>query len=111
MSEETIAVEHVADPDRFQILLDGEPAGFTQFADSGTDRIFFHTVMDPAFGGRGLGGKLVSAALDRTREEGQSVVALCPFVKGYVEKHPEYADLTVEPTQAHVDVAKAQPQL
>jgi hypothetical protein len=111
MSEETITVEQATDPDRFEILVDGAPAGFSQFADSGTDRIFFHTSMDPAFGGRGLGGKVVSAALDSTREAGLNVVALCPFVKGYVEKHPSYADLTVDPTQAHVDVARAQPQI
>ena len=106
MSDETISVERIDNPDRFQILLDGQPAGYAQFADSGDERVFFHTVMDPAFGGRGLGGKLVSAALDESRASGKSVVALCPFVKGYIEKHDAYADLTAEPTQAHVDLAR-----
>ena len=110
MDENNIGVAEVTGPFRFQITVDGSIAGFAQFADEGDDRVFFHTVIDEAFSGQGLAGKVVSAALDQTREDGKRVVALCPFVKGYIEKHPEYADLTVEATQAHIDLAKSRAQ-
>jgi predicted GNAT family acetyltransferase len=44
-------------------------------------------------GGHGHGSTLVRAALDDVRARGLSVIPLCPFVKAYIEKHPEYADL------------------
>lgn len=110
MDENNIGIAEVTSPTRFQITVDGNVAGFAQFADEGDERVFFHTVIDEAFSGQGLAGKVVSAALDQTREAGKRVVALCPFVKGYIEKHPEYADLAVEPTQAHVSIAQSASQ-
>ena len=44
-------------------------------------------------GGKGIGSKLVKGALDQVRAAGLKVVANCEFVKGYIGKHPEYADL------------------
>ena len=59
------------------------------------DRIVFvHTEVDDAFEGRGVGSTLVEKSLDAVRGEGLRVVAQCPFVKSYLEDHPEYADLT-----------------
>ena len=49
--------------------------------------------MPPALEGRGIGSRLVRAALEKVRAEGLKVVALCPFVKAYIEKHPEEQDL------------------
>ena len=49
--------------------------------------------MPPELGGKGIGSKLVKGALDQVRAEGLKVIAHCEFVKGYIGKHPEYADL------------------
>lgn len=49
--------------------------------------------MPPELGGKGIGSKLVKGALDQVRAEGLKVIANCEFVKGYIGKHPEYADL------------------
>jgi predicted GNAT family acetyltransferase len=35
----------------------------------------------------------VQAALDDVRARGGSVVASCPFVRGWIERHQQYADL------------------
>jgi predicted GNAT family acetyltransferase len=40
-----------------------------------------------------IGSKLIKGALDQVRADGLKVIAQCPFVKAYIEKHPEYADL------------------
>ena len=55
---------------------------------------FVHTEVPPELGGKGIGSKLVRGALDQVRARKLRVVAQCPFVKAYIEKHPEYADLT-----------------
>ena len=44
-------------------------------------------------GGKGIGSRLIKGALDQVRAEGLKVVAQCPFVKAYIDKHPEEADL------------------
>jgi uncharacterized protein len=41
--------------------------------------------------GRGLGGALVAAAVDRAAREGMTVVPLCPFARGWLQRHPETA--------------------
>ena len=59
------------------------------------DRIVFvHTEVDDDAEGQGVGSDLVRIALDQVREEGLRVVAQCPFVKEWISRHPDYADLT-----------------
>jgi predicted GNAT family acetyltransferase len=79
---------------RYEARNDGELAGFAEYR--ATDRLvtFVHTEVLPEFEGRGVGSGLVRAALDGVRASGRRVRALCPFVKGYIERHPgEYDDL------------------
>lgn len=78
---------------RFEAIIDGEVAGFAEFRLSEGRIEFTHTVVEDAFEGKGVGGTLVSQALDQVRTEGLAVVATCKFVRGYIERHPEYADL------------------
>ncbi|AXH96816.1 GNAT family N-acetyltransferase [Ornithinimicrobium avium] len=87
-------------PDRFEISVDGAAAGFTLFVDHEGRRIFYHTEVDPEHGGRGLAGEVVGTALQRTVDEGMRVVAVCPYVKKYVNTHEEFA--------GHVDAATPQ---
>lgn len=54
---------------------------------------FTHTEVPDAVGGRGVGTRLVKAALDDARAQGLKVVPACPFVKRYVDRHPEEQDL------------------
>lgn len=52
-----------------------------------------HTVVDPSRREKGLGSQLVRFALDDVRASGRRVVPQCPFVRAYLERHPEDADL------------------
>jgi uncharacterized protein len=79
--------------DRFEISVDGTRAGLAQFVDADSRRIFFHTEVGDEYSGQGLAGELVTRALDATRDAGLRVVPVCEYVKGFVEKHEEYADL------------------
>ena len=54
---------------------------------------FTHTEVPDALAGRGIGSKLAKGALDHVRARKLKVVAQCPFIAGYIGKHPEYQDL------------------
>ena len=53
--------------------------------------VLLHTEVPAEFEGHGIGGRLVSAAVDRAAREGLTVVPLCPFARGWLERHPEAA--------------------
>ena len=77
------------DGERFEIVADGEVAGFAMYVDVEGRRIFFHTEIASEFGGKGLATVLVRRALEKTAQEGLRIVAVCPFVKKYVNTHAE----------------------
>ncbi|CAN7385073.1 GNAT family N-acetyltransferase [Terrabacter sp. LjRoot27] len=69
--------------------------------------VFFHTEVSPAYEGRGLAGRLAAYALDATVAAGRSIVALCPYIKVYLRRHPEpYAARVLAPTRDDVDAAE-----
>jgi len=77
---------------RYELVVDGHvAASYYEIADGVLT--FAHTEGPPELGGKGIGSKLIKGALDQVRAEGLKVIAQCPFVKAYIEKHPEYADL------------------
>ena len=78
---------------RYEILLGGEVAGVLHYRRHGGEIELMHTEIDQAFEGRGLGSRLAAAALDDARRRITPVVVTCPFVSGYLERHPEYHDL------------------
>ncbi len=65
----------IEQPDRYQILVGGEPAGHTEYRDDGAHRLFPHTVIDPAYRGQGLAGRLIRQALDATRADFTAVTS------------------------------------
>ncbi|WP_306369827.1 GNAT family N-acetyltransferase [Nocardiopsis sp. CC223A] len=79
--------------ERYEIRVDGEVAGFAEYILTDGLITFTHTEIDPGREGRGLGGALVRGALDDVRGRGLDVLPLCPFVKGWIQRHPDYADL------------------
>src|SRR4051812_24790485 len=91
--EPRIEVRDDREASRFVISVDGQPAGFAEYRDRGEAISFVHTVVDDGYEGRGLGGRLVSAALDDVRSRGLAALPFCPFVRGYIARHPEYLDL------------------
>jgi uncharacterized protein len=85
----------VDNPDlsRYEIHVDGQVAGFTEYRQQPGVVDFVHTEVDDAYEGQGLGGQLARGALDQVRASGRKVVATCPFIKGWIAKHEEYQDL------------------
>jgi uncharacterized protein len=78
---------------RYELWLGATRAGLIQYlAESGTV-LLVHTEIDPAFAGQGLGEQLVAGALADLRARGLKLVPLCPFVRAYLRRHPDQADL------------------
>jgi len=77
----------------YEIMVDGQRAGFAEFEERPGVVVFTHTVIDDAFEGQGLGSRLVRAALDDVRERGLKVKPVCPFTRSWIDKHPDYQDL------------------
>jgi predicted GNAT family acetyltransferase len=78
---------------RFIAYVDGQEAGSAYYVvDDGTIT-FTHTEVDDAYEGQGVGGALAKFGLDDSRAKDLRVVARCPFIAGWIERHPDYADL------------------
>lgn len=54
-----------------------------------------HTEIESAYEGQGLAGLLVAGALRDLRERGLGVIPVCPFVRGWLRRHPDQADIVV----------------
>jgi predicted GNAT family acetyltransferase len=89
----TTTVVHNADEQRYEIHVDGVLAGFTEAKEDGEVVAFPHTLVLEQFEGKGLASQLVAGALDDIRARDKRIIAQCPYVARFVEKHQDYADL------------------
>jgi uncharacterized protein len=95
MNKEVCVTEDVyqnTDDNRFELDINGAVAAAYYELAPGVIT-FTHTEVPAELNGRGIGSKLIKGALDAVRTQGLKVIAKCPFVHAYIEKHPEYADL------------------
>lgn len=93
MSEQHYEVIHNPDKKRFEIHLDGELA-MVEYLLNKTNIIFTHTEVPVAYEGQGIGKILAEYVLNYAKEQGYKVQPLCPFIKAYVQRHPEYQDIS-----------------
>jgi predicted GNAT family acetyltransferase len=77
---------------RFELDADGHVA-YSEYARAGGVITFLHTEVPKPLEGRSIGSALVKGALDLARAQGAKVKARCPFVKAWLDKHADYADL------------------
>jgi predicted GNAT family acetyltransferase len=89
--------------DTFTVEVEGQTVGLARFVERGDDRVFVHTEVEPAFGGRGLATMLIAQALAATRSDGRRIVALCPMVAAYLRKHHDFDDIVDRPTREIID--------
>ncbi len=87
-------VQHEETFHRFAVHL-GEATALLAYKEEGDTIYLVHTEVPAEMEGKGIGGQLAKAALNYAREKKLKVVARCPFVVGYLQRHPEYSDLVV----------------
>ena len=68
-------------------------AGFIQYRIRDGRWWLIHTEMGDRHKGTGVASFLVRRTLDDLRERGAIVVPTCPFVGGWIRRHPDYQDL------------------
>jgi predicted GNAT family acetyltransferase len=90
---------------RFEIRDGDRVAGFTAYRRRGKLIAFIHTQVADEYEGKGAGGRLISMALDTARDQDLTVLPLCPFVRGYIAKHPDrYLDLVPADLRGEFDL-------
>jgi predicted GNAT family acetyltransferase len=94
MSPDYVEVVDNTKESRFEGRIDGQLAGFAEYQLVPDLIVFTHTEVFPQWEGHGVGTVLVRRALDQVRAAGERrVMPLCPFVKAWIGRHPDYVDL------------------
>ena len=93
MTDADVVVRDHPEVSRYEGLVGEQVAGASYYERGDGVLVFTHTEVDPAFEGQGVGGRLVQETLDDVRRRGMHIVARCPFVRAFLERHPEYQDL------------------
>jgi len=96
MAAERIEVADAPERRRYELLLDGEVAGFSAYRLRPGLIAFLHTEVDERVQGRGLADRLISFALEDARARDLAVLPFCPFVKAFIERHREFEALVPE---------------
>lgn len=92
MTPTDITVTHRPELNTFEAIVDGRRC-VADYRLSGRTLTLHHTFVDPALEGRGIAAKLVVAALTWARSQHFTVNPACSYVRVYMARHPEWADL------------------
>ena len=85
---------HNAEAHRYEGWCDGELAGFAEYQLTDELVVFTHTEVEDRFEGRGVGSAIARFALEDVRDAGtRKVLPLCPFIKGWIQKHEDFVPL------------------
>ncbi|WP_067542966.1 GNAT family N-acetyltransferase [Nocardia crassostreae] len=98
MSEQAVAAAVVRNDEqhRYEVWYGNSLAGFAEYRErEDGDTVFIHTEVDSAFGGKGLGNLLAHDAVTDAIARGRAIVPRCPFIKSWLDKHPEYDEHVV----------------
>lgn len=98
MSETTPDYEVVLNEtaQRFEVVIDKHLARINYVMSGPSQITFTHTVVPFTLKGRGIASNMARYVLDYAREHDLTVVPQCPFVRAYIERHPEYQDLVAK---------------
>lgn len=88
---------------RFEVNLDGHTA-FAEYRLKPGRIVLPHTVVPPEFEGKGVASALARYAFGHARAQGLKVVPTCPFMAGWVKKHPEEHDIVDATCKAELGI-------
>ena len=85
-------VVHNATARRFEMAIEGRIA-YSKYLLAGNKLVIEHTEVPAELEGQGIAGRIVRTELDYARAQKLVVLALCPYAKAFIGRHPEYQDL------------------
>ena len=94
MESDNLKVENNEAAGQFEVHF-GDAVALLTYRRDDPRIIFIHTQVPKEMEGRGIAGRVAQTALEFARTEGLAVVPACPYVAGYIARHPEYEDLVV----------------
>lgn len=98
-------VQDNPEKNRFEILVDGQVAGFGDYRLDGEVIDLVHTEVGEDYEGQGLAKILVVGALDAARDSGLSVRPFCPYVRRVIDRdQATYLDLVRPEDRAQFDL-------
>jgi uncharacterized protein len=89
-----LVIFHDKDKRRFETNVNGFVA-FVEYNLFNQGINFTHTEVPTELEGQGIGSYLAKHVLNYAREQHLRVMPLCPFIKGYIDRHMEYADISM----------------
>ena len=89
----SVEISDHPDAHRLEAHVGGAVAGFLDYHSQPGLLTLLNTEVIRSFEGRGVGSRLVVAALDEARRSGTQILSVCPFATAYIQRHPEYHDL------------------
>ncbi len=89
---DALTVRNNTAENRFEIEVNGSLA-MLEYMRAGSNITYTHTEVPRELEGMGIGGRLARYALDYARDNDLKVIPICPFVTGYLRRHPEYHPL------------------
>jgi hypothetical protein len=92
MAEQSGGVTNNEAESRYELDVEGQMAVLGYHRRGGTIYLT-HTEVPEALEGKGIGSRIVKHALDQARASGEKVAPWCPFVRAYIDRHPEYEEL------------------
>jgi predicted GNAT family acetyltransferase len=93
MNKENV-VEDNKQEQRFELALGEGKIAFIQYAQAGEGvYALTHTEVPEEFEGKGVGSGLVKGTFEIMRKEKLKMIPTCPFISGYLQRHPEYQSL------------------
>jgi predicted GNAT family acetyltransferase len=87
------AIQKNSEQSRYELIVDDTVAGVVEYVDKDDYVELTHTEVDPSHEGEGLGSQLARAVLDSLRNDNRAVIPSCPFIRSYLQRHPEYVEL------------------
>ena len=91
MEKSSIEVVNNLQQQRWEASEGGELVGFSVYREQPGQVTFTHTEVNPALSGRGIGSMLAQAAVEDAVARDLRIVPRCPFIRAYLERHPEHA--------------------
>jgi uncharacterized protein len=88
-----ISIIDNSEESRYELRIDEELAGLLRYRSKPKTIALMHTETGEQHRGKGLAERLVRAALEDARRRGLAVLPFCPYVKAYLERHPDDLDL------------------
>lgn len=79
--------------EQYEALVDGRLAGRASYRLRPGRVVSVHTAVLPGFTGAGVASAPSRAALEDVRRQGEHATPTCPFIAGWIQAHPDYADL------------------